>query len=239
MADLQQAKVKGVVDIVFLLDATGSMQPCIDSLKSNIKLFIDTLTTKDANNSSPVKDWRAKVVGYRDVEVDEKWFEDAPFVRDVATLKAQLDALTANGGGDEPESLLDALYKLSTLGQTDKGAQEDDPRKWRYRSTAARVIVVFTDASYKEKLGLPEAKGGTLDDVINALQTNKIILSIFAPQFDCYNKLAEIDKSEYQPVGEPGNPKALDEFTKDQNNFRETMKQLARSVSKSAEVEVL
>jgi hypothetical protein len=238
MADLQ-AKVKGVVDIVFLLDVTGSMQPCIDALKNNVKLFIDTLTTKDANNSSPVKDWRAKVVGYRDVEVDANWFEDAPFVHDVTTLKAQLDRLTAGGGGDEPESLLDALYKLANMGQMDKGAQLEDQNKWRYRSGAARVVVVFTDASFKERLALPEAKGGTLDDVINALQTNKIILSLFAPQFDCYNRLAEIDKSEYMPVGEPGNVKALDDFTKDQANFKETMKQLARSVSKSAEVEAL
>lgn len=30
----QTNKVKGVVDICFLLDATGSMQPCIDAIKN-------------------------------------------------------------------------------------------------------------------------------------------------------------------------------------------------------------
>ena len=32
-------KVKGVCDIVFLMDTTGSMQPAINDLKKNIKLF--------------------------------------------------------------------------------------------------------------------------------------------------------------------------------------------------------
>jgi hypothetical protein len=35
----QTSKVKGIVDIVFLLDATGSMQPCIDAVKNNIAAF--------------------------------------------------------------------------------------------------------------------------------------------------------------------------------------------------------
>ena len=60
----QLTKTKGVVDIVFLLDVTGSMQPCIDALKNNIATFIDALTTKAPNNDNPVKHWRAKAVGY-------------------------------------------------------------------------------------------------------------------------------------------------------------------------------
>ena len=34
-------KTKGVCDIVFLIDATGSMQPAIDDLKRNIKMFFN------------------------------------------------------------------------------------------------------------------------------------------------------------------------------------------------------
>ena len=154
MTDQQGGKTKGVVDIVFLIDATGSMTSCIDALKRNIEMFIDRLTATDANNTCIVQDWRAKVVGYRDFEADDKPFEDNAFVRDAAVLKSQLDALGPAGGGDEPESLLDALFKVTTMGSTGKDAPED-ANKWRYRSSAARVVIIFTDASYKDRMVIP------------------------------------------------------------------------------------
>jgi hypothetical protein len=235
MDNQQTEKTKGIVDLVFLIDATGSMAPCIDALKKNIEMFIDKLTVPSANNEMIVKDWRSKVVGYRDFEADLNPFEDNPFVRDVDGLKSQLALLKATGGGDEPEGLLDALFKIGTMGATEKGESED-AAKWRYRSSAARVVVVFTDASYKPKMVIPEAAGGTVDDVINKLQENRIILSIFAPEMSCYDTLGECDKAEYNKIGlEGGNPQdALAKFTSDENNFRKTLEALARSVSKSA-----
>ncbi len=242
MTDQQQTKTKGVVDIVFLLDATGSMGPCIDALKTNIGLFIDSLTKGNENGVLPVKDWRAKVVGYRDFEYQETPpIVDNPFVRDAAQLKAQLASLTAEAGGDAPESLLDALFTVASMGQTDKGAQEADPNRWRYRSDAARVVIVFTDAPYHEKMSIPAAVGGGLDDVNNIITANRIILSVFAPNFPCYDSLSELDKSEWEVIESPGKSaqEALAEFTSDQANFTKTLKQLAASVSKSAETVAL
>jgi uncharacterized protein YegL len=236
MAD-QVAKAKGVVDIVFLIDITGSMQSCIDALKNNISTFIDSLTTRDANNTNPVKHWRAKVVGYRDFGEDAEHYVDHAFVEDAASLKVQLSRMTAGGGGDEPESLLDALYRVTNMGQTEKGAASD-PQRWRYRSEAARVVIIFTDASYHDTM--VEPAGGTVGDVANAVMANRIILSIFAPNMPCYDKLSEIDRSElnafdYDSGDSQGAQKALTEFTKDQANFKKTLMQLAKSVSKSAE----
>ena len=237
-----RAKTRGVADIVFLIDTSGSMAPVIDALRKNIEVFIDSLSAGDANNAPPVKDWRGKVVGYSDVDHDgPAWFSDAPFVRDAVALKAQLAALRAQGGGDEPESLLDALYKIATMEATPKGAQGEDAGKWRYRSDAARVVVVFTDASFKETMSIPEAKGGALQDVANVVMANRIILSIFAPNFEVYDRLSQIDKSEWEVVEYEGlSPQeALQKFTADQANFRTTLKQLAASVSKSAETVAL
>ena len=125
------------------------------------------------------------------------------------------------------------------MGQTDKNADED-PTKWRYRSSAARVVVVFTDAPFKPKMAIPEAAGGTVDDVINKLMEQRIILSIFAPEDPGYQTLAETPKSEYAPlVDEAGNRVDIDKYTADQAKFQNTLKQLAMSVSKSAETEVL
>ena len=122
-----------------------------------------------------------------------------------------------------------------------KGAQSEDPRQWRYRSEAARVVVVFTDASFKETMSIPEARGGSLQDVANVVMANRIILSIFAPNFEGYDRLSQIDKSEWEVVEYEGltPQQALERFTADQANFRTTLKQLAASVSKSAETVAL
>jgi len=236
-----RAKTRGVADIVFLIDVTGSMAPCIDALRKNIEVFIDSLSSADANNAAPVKDWRGKVVGYRDADEGPDWFQDHPFVRDGVALKAQLADLRAERGGDEPESLLDALYLVATMEATPKGAQSEDPGKWRYRSEAARVVVVFTDASFKETMSIPQAKGGALQDVANVIMANRIILSLFAPNFEGYDRLSQIDKSEWEVVEYEGlSPQeALQKFTADPANFRTTLKQLAASVSKSAETVAL
>ncbi|PZM15298.1 vWA domain-containing protein [Rhizobium tubonense] len=233
-------KTKGVADIVFLIDVTGSMAPCIDALRRNIEAFIDSLSHGDANNSAPVKDWRAKVVGYRDIEAAGaeglSWIVDNDFVRDAGALKAQLGNLQANGGGDEPESLLDALYQVAAMEAVPKGSQTEDSAKWRYRSDAARVVIVFTDASFKETMSIPEAKGGSLQDVANVVMANRIILSLFAPNFESYDRLSQIDKSEWEVVEYEGlnAQQALQKFTSDPVNFRNTLKQLAASVSRSA-----
>ena len=184
-------------------------------------------------------------MGYRDVEAAQsegiQWIEDAPFVRDTSQLKAQLAALKAEGGGDEPESLLDALFKIASMEASPKGSQTEDPNKWRYRSDAARVIIVFTDASFKETMSIQEAKGGSLQDVANVIMANRIILSLFAPNFEGYDRLSQIDKSEWEVVEYEGlSPQeALKKFTSDPVSFRTTLKQLAASVSRSAETVAL
>jgi len=236
----ERPKTKGVADIVFLIDVSGSMAPCIDALRRNIETFIDSLSQGNANNAAPVRDWRGKVVGYRDLEASQSeglpWIVDNAFVRDAGALKAQLSALEANGGGDEPESLLDALYTVASMEAVPKGSQAEDPAKWRYRSDAARVVIVFTDASFKETMSIPSAKGGSLQDVANVVMANRIILSLFAPNFEGYDRLSQIDKSEWEVVEYEGlNPQeALQKFTADPVNFRNTLKQLAASVSRSA-----
>jgi hypothetical protein len=232
-----QQKTKGVVDIVFLIDATGSMAPCIDALKANIQTFVTTLTTKDANNATVVRDWRAKVIGYRDFDHDAVPIIDNPFVGTADELRGQLAGLHADGGGDEPESLLEAIYKVATMPATAKG-EPGNASRWRHRTTAARVVVIFTDASFKEPLREP--KGATIDDVFNQLMSNRIILSIFAPNMPCYEKLSEVDKAEWNVVEGGATPQeSLALFTSDQKHFAETLRQLAKTISKSADVPLL
>ena len=92
-----QQKVKGIVDIVFLIDSSRSMAPCFEAVKDSVKAFIGELAG-GAYNQSRVIEWRAKVVGYRDFRTDQEPLIDNPFTDDPAVLESQLDALKAEGG---------------------------------------------------------------------------------------------------------------------------------------------
>ena len=81
--------------------------------------------------------------------------------------------------------------------------------------------------------------GGTLDDIVLACTSNRILLFIFAPELDCYDKLSEIDKSEYEAIeirGDENAADALERFTKQPDAFNRAMEQLGKSVSASAAV---
>ena len=243
----QYHKVKGVVDICFLIDATGSMQPCIDDIKANIRNFITMLTTPDANGGVMINDWRACICGYRDFKYDPKYGKDAmvmnKFTRDPAELESQLSSLKAEGGGDEPESLLDALYSVVSRGKTAKGAALEDD-KWRYASDAARCVIVFTDASFHPDM--ETIPGGTVEDVIQLLQQERIRLSLFAPEMKCHYELSKLDKSVYEAIEYDESVmddavQKLRAFTSDKANFMKTLESLAKSVSQSgsADIELL
>lgn len=239
-------KVRGVVDICFLVDATGSMQPCIDAIKANIRKFVEKLTTPDANGGVELADWRACICGYRDYDYEPKHGKEKlvlnNFTRDVSELVKQLEELHAEGGGDEPESLLDALYDVINRGKTDRG-EDPKPEKWRYASSAARCIIVLTDASFHETMTV--VPGAGLDDIINLIQQERIRLSLFAPEMTCHYQLSEADKCVYNAIpydesNSKGAVEALRNFTSDEANFEETLALLAKSVSRSStDIEIL
>ena len=233
-------KIKGVADIVFLLDATGSMQPNIDAVKRNIGTFVDNLESPDANETLSVKDWRAAIWEFRDAGCDgDRWLVRHPFVRTAGELHGQLDGVVADGGGDEPESLLDALYAVAKMDAASKGANEDDQEKWRARGVATRVVVVFTDASFHPVLFKPA--GLDIDDTINAVQLAHLRLTLFAPRMDCYDDLAEVQHCKYEAIDVPSGESpvaALARFTGDHTAFANTMRMLAASVSDSVSAEL-
>ena len=239
--------VKRIVDLVFLVDVTGSMKPCIDGLKDSIDKFFAYLTN-DSENECSIKEWRAKVVGYRDVKFDkDQWIVENPFVTTADEVHAQLKGLVAKGGGDEPESLLDALMVVANMGET--GIQDvEDPMKWRPHAQAARAVVVFTDATYHPEAALEKYEGCTYEDIARKIAEQRIILEIITPvnpsdksvrheDFeDCYRNLAMAQGAEYCPlVTEQGEELSFNDIPTHTSLFVRFMEQLAKTVSKSIE----
>lgn len=231
-----QGSAKGVADIVFLIDCTGSMQHCIDTLKNTIRTFFNRLGDQ-AGGVSPIRDWRASIVGYRDLLHDgTDWLEMNPFTAEVSEVESQLDSLEARGGGDAPESFLDALYEVVSRKEAEKG-EPHAPGQWRSRHDARRVVVFFTDAVFHEKISTQGAAGGGVGDVITLMQSKRMVLFGFCPEWSGYESLAEFDGSEIEFVGDPDTAgEELEKLTGDHARFGELLMQLAKSISKSAAV---
>ena len=234
-------KKKGIPDIVFLLDCSGSMKDCLRAVADSVTSFVDTLSAPDANGGVLIKDWRIRVVGYRDREADgSHWWIDNPFTSDVAQVKSSLLALEARGGGDEPESLLDAMYTVAQWPTADKGTPAG-PNAWRHRHDAARIVIIFTDASAKPDFTAADGSRGSVSDLINAYHANRLKVCLFAPDAPGYADLASMNGLEWEPVGSlDSNPQeALRTFVGNSENFRKVMEALAKTVSVSAVVPAL
>ena len=234
-------KNSGVADIVFLIDVTGSMKPCINALRDNINKFIDMLTSTEGNGS-PVSDWRARVVGYRDYNADGPtsygWFNDNKFTRDVATLRNQLGALVAKGGGDNPESLLDAMMTVAAVGAIDlqSTGDEENTNKWRVAGSAARIVIVFTDDTYHPTMSIPGYEGAGVKDLYNIYNQERIKPYFFVPADASYSILGRFRGAILTQCGEGAD--GLLAVTSDQAKFQKLLEQLAKGVSQSASSQV-
>jgi hypothetical protein len=240
----QHKKVKAVADIVFLVDVTGSMQPFIDMLKDHISKFIESLTTGGGpNDPPPVKDWRGMVVGYRDFpDNPDDWFETNGFINDADQLRDNIASLTASGGGDKPESLLDAIHKIALFDYSAKD-EAADSMKWRSPGSAHRFIIAFTDAVYHPIMSYEDGEGAGVDAVIDACETSKIKLCVFTPGAeggdDAYEELSTLDGSEIELLDGKDSQEAFDEFVAMPDKFASLMSNLAKTVSKSVDAAIL
>ena len=96
-ASLQQGTPR--IDVVFLLDATGSMGDEIAVIKTKIREMISDIALGE-----PPPDVRFGIVAYRD-RGDEYVTRVYALTRDIDQIVDDLHAIEATGGGDYPESL--------------------------------------------------------------------------------------------------------------------------------------
>ena len=127
------------VDIVFVVDITGSMTPVLETVKAGAMSFHDRLVETMAAKDKFVSSLRLRVVAYRDYydNPSDALFH-TPFFRlpdEQMHYNTYVGALAADGGGDEPESGLEALA-VAFASDWERGM---DRRR--------HVVVLFTDAS--------------------------------------------------------------------------------------------
>ncbi len=125
------------VDIVFCIDVTGSMTPIIDQVKANALRFYDDVQTNLTAKGKNVDELRVRVIAFRDLVADgEAAMQESPFFAlpaEQAAFSDFVSALFAAGGGDAPESGLEAVALAVNSPWTTRG----DRRR--------QVVVVWTD----------------------------------------------------------------------------------------------
>ncbi len=125
------------VDIVFCIDVTGSMTPIIDAVKMNALRFYEDVQTNLTAKGKIVDELRVRVIAFRDLVADgEAAIAESPFFAlpgEQAAFSDFVGGLIAEGGGDEPESGLEAVSLAINSDWTTRG----DRRR--------QVVVVWTD----------------------------------------------------------------------------------------------
>ncbi|MFO0966054.1 MAG: VWA domain-containing protein [Gemmataceae bacterium] len=109
--DAPKAAEKPRVEVVFCLDTTGSMGGLIDAAKKKIWSISNQITT-----GKPTPQVKVGLVAFRD-RGDEYITKVFDLTEDLDTVYTNLMGFRADGGGDEPESvnqaLFDAVHKIT------------------------------------------------------------------------------------------------------------------------------
>jgi len=112
------------IDLVLVLDATGSMEPLLQGTKARLRALVAKLRRV-------VPDTRVRVVAYRD-RGDHFTTLGSPLAHDPAVVEGFLTCVPAYGGGDAEEAVLAGL--------------KDAFGKTPWREGTHRVVVLFGDA---------------------------------------------------------------------------------------------
>ena len=152
------------LDLVFLMDCTGSMGTYISSAKENITSIVTRIIQTESC------DVRFGLVAYRDHPPQESTYvtQVFEFVSYTTEMSQNLATLSAQGGGDGPEALTAGLYAAKHLA---------------WREGAAKVVVLIADAPPhglgESGDGFPNGDPDGLDPLVIAREMANLGIAIY------------------------------------------------------------
>jgi len=183
-----------VLDLAFAMDATGSMGSYIESAQQSIRQIVEEIVGGEKS------DIRMALVEYRDHPPQDESFvtRTHDFTDSVKEMKQWLDACTADGGGDHPEAVADALH---------------DVLKLNWRPEATKICVLISDAPPHGLIGgydgFPDGCPAGIDPVVVVNQMAEKNITVYSvgcePSInecrDFFMALAHITGGQYVPLG--------------------------------------
>lgn len=165
------------VNIVFVIDTTGSMDMYSNAVKERAIEFTEILKNKDI-------DYKLGLVGFGDLYEKERPVIHG-FTDDIQKFQNRVKNLPKNYGGDIPESSLDAIISALTL---------IDNRK---SETAKNIFILITDAPPH----VPTFDGKEVTDVCEMLKNKNVSTYVVARRDEAskmaYEPLTENDGKYY------------------------------------------
>jgi hypothetical protein len=162
LSHAQAAQSQQRVEVAFVLDTTGSMGDLIDGAKRKIWSIATTIV-----DNNPNADIAMALVAYRD-RGDDYVVKSTPLSTDVQGLYGKLIKLDAAGGGDDPESVNEALDKAIS------GLQ------WSSDGNVKHIVFLVGDApphmDYRQERQYPQILKTAAEKhiVVNAVQAGEM-----------------------------------------------------------------
>ncbi|MBL1320105.1 MAG: VWA domain-containing protein, partial [Methylophaga sp.] len=183
---------KPKIEVVFVLDTTGSMSGLIDAAKEKIWSIASTMAS--AQNAPDIK---MGLVAYRD-RGDAYVTQSVSLSNDLDSMYAKLMDYQADGGGDSPESVNQALYEAV------------NNMTWSQDQNTYKVIFLVGDApahmDYQDDVKYPET--------IKVAKTKGIIINTIQAGQDSattanWQQMASLANGDYFQVEQSGNAIAI------------------------------
>lgn len=175
------------LEVVFVLDTTGSMEGLIEGAKQKIWSIANTMS--DLNPEAEVA---FGLVGYRDLDDDYVTLVHA-LTGDVQAIFTKLRRFEAAGGGDTPEAVNEAL--ADAVGKIEWGRSDSD----------SRIIFLVGDAPPH----MDYANGPKYETVLKAAREKGIIVNAVQAGDDIetesyWRKIAELGGGKYMAIPQDG-----------------------------------
>lgn len=185
------ANTRPKIDLVFVLDTTGSMAGLIQAAKDNIWSIATTMAS-----AQPAPEIRIGLVAFRD-RGDQYVTRLVDLSSDLDSMYATLMDFQADGGGDTPESVNQALHEAV---QRMSWSQGNDAYKVVFLVGDAPTHDYPDDVEYPDTLKAANAKG----IVINTIQAGE------DPSTRAeWQRIAQLNQGAYFQVGQSGNAIAM------------------------------
>jgi len=180
------------VEVAFVLDSTGSMGGLIEGAKQKIWSIANSVIAQ-----KPTPEVRIGLVTYRD-RGDEYVTKKFDLTGDIDTVFKDLQSFTADGGGDDPESVNEALHVAVT------------GLSWSADRTVLKIIFLVGDypphMDYRDDVKYPESCRAAVKKgvIINTVQCGDV-----PETTPVWQEIARLSEGSYVALAQSGNMTAM------------------------------